>query len=69
MQFIHINDNWNAEPNAPEVEIKVQNKNVIVSFYLNTFEFSDYNENDKGILTFVIVFNIGTEVLTMKDSH
>ncbi len=52
MRFIQINDNWNAEPNSPDVEIKVQNNDVIVSFYLNAFEFSEYAEGDKGIVTF-----------------
>jgi hypothetical protein len=52
MQFIQLNNGWNAEPNAPEVDIKIQDNKVIVSFYLNAFIFKDFDEDDKGILTF-----------------
>lgn len=52
MQFFQLNDGWNAEPNAPEVNIEIQDNKVIVSFYLNAFVFKEFDEDDKGILTF-----------------
>jgi len=52
MNFIHLNRNWNAEPNAPEVEIQVQNDDVKVLFFLNAFIYPQFAEEDKGILTF-----------------
>lgn len=52
MQFLQLNDGWNAEPNAPEVDIIIQDSKVIVSFYMNAFIFEKFDEDDKGILTF-----------------
>ena len=52
MTFEQINKDWNAEPNAPEVEISVVGNDVIVEFFLNAFLFETYNEGDKAILTF-----------------
>ncbi len=52
MQFIQLNDGWNAEPNAPDVNIQIQDNNVMVSFYLNAFVFEEFEEDDKGILSF-----------------
>ena len=52
MMFEQINKDWNAEPNAPEVEISVVGNDVSVEFFLNAFLFETYNEGDKAILTF-----------------
>ena len=52
MTFEQINKEWNAEPNAPEVEISVVGNDVSVEFFLNAFLFETYNEGDKAILTF-----------------
>ena len=52
MEFEQINKDWNAEPNAPEVEITVTGNDVVVEFYLNAFQFEAFNEGDKAVLTF-----------------
>lgn len=38
--FEQLNFDWNAEPNAPEVEITVSDNSVIVEFYLNAFKYN-----------------------------
>ena len=52
MEFEQLNKDWNAEPNAPEVEITVTGNDVVVEFYLNAFQFEAFNEGDKVVLTF-----------------
>ncbi|MCL2860736.1 MAG: hypothetical protein FWF46_09440 [Oscillospiraceae bacterium] len=52
MEFIKLNENWNAEPGAPGEEIEVNNPNVKLSFYLNTYIYDGFNEKDRGILEF-----------------
>jgi len=50
--FRKLNVNWNAEPNAPDPLIKVNGNDLVVEFYLNAFQFEQYEEEDKGILVF-----------------
>lgn len=50
--FEQLNFDWNAEPNAPEVEITVSDNSVIVEFYLNAFKYEQFTEEDKAKLTF-----------------
>lgn len=50
MNFIKLNHNWNAEPNVPEVQLKVEVNTIFLEFYLNG---EDFNEGHKGILKFI----------------
>lgn len=52
MYFEQISKEWNADPNAPAVEISVEGNDVVVEFFLNAFLFETCNEGDKAILTF-----------------
>jgi hypothetical protein len=52
MKYIKLNTNWNAEPNAPKVEIKIQGDKLELEFFLNSFIFDHVNEGDKGQLLF-----------------
>ena len=52
MEFEKLNLNWNAEPNAPEPTLEVENGNIILKFYLNYFLYEQFDENDLGKLTF-----------------
>lgn len=52
MRFEQLNIGWNAEPNAPEVDIKVHGDDVEVSFYLNHFLFPAFKEGDSARLHF-----------------
>ena len=62
MNFIKLNENWNAEPNAPRPSIKISGVNIKLSFYLNCFCYEQFNEGDMGILNFVncLKYRMGT---------
>ena len=47
-----MNENWNAEPNAPMPTIEVVGSNLKLSFYLNSFAFEGFDEEDHGVLEF-----------------
>lgn len=50
--FEQLNIGWNAEPNAPELNISVNGTDVVIEFYLNTFEYEGFSEEDKAKITF-----------------
>ena len=47
-----LTKDWNAEPNAPEVELSVDNTTVTLDFYLNAFLYDTFQEEDKAKVTF-----------------
>lgn len=53
MEFTKLTIDWNAEPNAPEEKITVIGDTVVVEFYLNSFVYEEFSEDDKGRLTFI----------------
>ena len=52
ISFEQLNLDWNAEPNAPEVEIYVDDNKVTAEFFLNAFKYKQFSEEDKAKLTF-----------------
>lgn len=52
MHYQQLNQNWNADPNAPEPSITVTEQTVQLEFYLNAFQFEQFQEGDKAYLTF-----------------
>ena len=50
--FTKLNGGWNAEPNAPHPELQFQERTLILTFYLNSQLFHEFEEDDKGELTF-----------------
>lgn len=52
ISFEQLNLDWNAEPNAPELNVQVKNSDVVIEFYLNAFIFDDFSEDDKARITF-----------------
>jgi hypothetical protein len=50
--FRHLNPDWNAEPNAPDVELTVEGKTVQLTFLLNSWAY-DASEGEMGTLRFV----------------
>lgn len=50
--FEQLNIGWNAEPNAPELNISVNDTDVIIEFYLNTFTNNGFSKEDKARITF-----------------
>ncbi|WP_435414559.1 hypothetical protein [Polaribacter aestuariivivens] len=52
MEYIQLNEDWNAHPNAPETSIFENEDNLQLEFYLNNFIFEEFDEDDKGLLVF-----------------
>ena len=52
MEYKKINTDWNAEPNAPDVKLTVDNTTVKLDFYLNCFNFDRFKADEKGTLVF-----------------
>ncbi len=50
--FTKLNEDWNAEPNAPNPKIEVAGKDILLSFYLNPFQFPQFEEDDVGVIHF-----------------
>jgi hypothetical protein len=51
LTFLRLNTDWNAEPNAPSLEVTAEESTVTLSFYLNPFAF-EATENEVGRITF-----------------
>lgn len=49
MKFKQLNKKWEAEPNASDPRIIIEENKLILRFYLNAFIYSD-NEEDVGSL-------------------
>jgi hypothetical protein len=52
-EFLHLNAGWNAEPNAPAPVAEVQGFDILLRFYLNPFEFKEFEPDELGFLRFV----------------
>ncbi|MCB1279872.1 hypothetical protein [Prosthecobacter sp.] len=50
--FTKLNDGWNAEPNAPGPKVSWDGSDLILRFYLNPFQFPQFDEEDIGIIRF-----------------
>ncbi len=48
-----LTKDWNADPNAPEVKLSVDNTAVTLDFYVNAFQFDSFQEGDKARVTFL----------------
>lgn len=42
--FIQLNSGWNAEPNAPEPHVTVEQDAVVLTFLANPFQFPEFRE-------------------------
>lgn len=51
LSFQHLNTDWNAEPNAPHVELTVEGKVLRLSFVLNPWAYNA-KQGDVGTLEF-----------------
>jgi len=51
LTFLHLKPDWNAEPNAPSLEVVVEGSTVTLSFYLNPFAY-DATEDEIGRVVF-----------------
>lgn len=52
LKFIKLNDNWNADPVDPRPTIEISGSDVILSIYLNAYQFPQFSEDDIGRLIF-----------------
>ncbi|MBZ9669172.1 hypothetical protein [Mesorhizobium sp. ES1-3] len=52
LSFRHLNLDWNAEPNAPEIRLTVEGDTVQLTFLLNPWAY-DAGMGEKGILRFI----------------
>lgn len=55
--FEHLNVGWNADPNAPDLNITVNDSDVIIEFYLDAFTYERFSEGDKAKITFCNCFH------------
>jgi len=63
MTYEKLNDNWNAEPNAPQPEIMLLGEKLLLFFYMNYMLYPQYDEEDIGMLCFSQVqkYRLGPE--------
>lgn len=52
LSFRKLNEEWNAEPNAPWPRVAVSGNDVLLRFLLNPFRFTSFAEEDEGVLRF-----------------
>ncbi|MGE0548001.1 MAG: hypothetical protein AB7O24_11690 [Kofleriaceae bacterium] len=50
--FIHLNSDWNAEPNAPEPLIRLDGQVLRLTFAINAFDNNRFKEGDQVELVF-----------------
>ena len=62
IEFIKLNENWNAEPNAPDEHITVVGNDVILEFTVNSQAYSHFAEDERLQLIFQSCskFRLGT---------
>ncbi|PYV61982.1 MAG: hypothetical protein DMG97_41585 [Acidobacteria bacterium] len=53
-EFLQLNVEWNAEPNSPEPRVEVQGFDIILRFYVNPFQFREFEADEFGFLRFVL---------------
>ena len=50
--FRKLNEGWNAEPNAPDLKVKLEGQTLELRFLLNPWQFPDYAEGQYGRVVF-----------------
>lgn len=50
--FAKLNVNWNAESSAPDPQVIRDGSTVRLRFFLDPFQFPQFNEEDIGVLRF-----------------
>ena len=49
-EFVHLNKDWNAEPNAPSEKVEVKPDYVELSFYVNPWAYEGYEEEQRAAI-------------------
>ena len=50
--FAKLNHGWNAEPNAPHPTITLSDADLLLSFFVNPFQFPGFDSGDRGTIRF-----------------
>lgn len=50
--FVQLNHGWNADPNSPEPQVTVVDGDVVVTFFVNAFQFPEFTEGTKATIRF-----------------
>jgi hypothetical protein len=50
--FVKLNEGWNAEPNAPDARVTVEDHDVLLDFRLNPWQFPRFHEEQRGRIRF-----------------
>ena len=58
-QFTQLNHGWNAEPNAPHLEVVVDGTAVALSFLANSYQFPEFVDRQIIRLRFIDVWRYG----------
>jgi hypothetical protein len=51
-QFRQLNDGWNAEPNAPDPAVEIEQGDVVLTFLVNPYQFPRFAEEQRLRLRF-----------------
>jgi hypothetical protein len=52
IEFIKLNNDWNAEPNAPEANVSVLGSDLILEFTVNPWIYAGFEEDERAQLIF-----------------
>lgn len=52
IKFIKLNENWNAEPNAPEASVSLDCSNLILEFAVNPWAYKGFEEGERARIIF-----------------
>jgi len=52
IEYIHISNDWNADPVEPKIVLEVDGSNLIMDIYLNHYVFEEFEEGDKVKIEF-----------------
>ena len=48
--FLQLNLGWNGEPNAPDPQVEVLGRDIVLRFYVNPFQFEEFEEDELGFI-------------------
>lgn len=52
IKFIKLNEDWNAEPNAPEESVSIDGSNLILEFTVNPWAYEGFEEEERARIVF-----------------
>ena len=50
--WVQLNQELNADPNAPDESVRVSGEDILLQFRMNAFQFKDFSKGEKGVLCF-----------------